>query len=101
MRQVLPTRRAIMTPASPESFDIVAPKKLLTPCILDDDPVQLDTLSAAITEMGYEPFPTHDPEEVLRLVKYGQCRLVLVAVRMAEMDGYEFLDRALRSDPGV
>ena len=90
-----------MTPASPESFDIVAPKKLLTPCILDDDPVQLDTLSAAITEMGYEPFPTHDPEEVLRLVKYGQCRLVLVAVRMPEMDGYEFLDRALRSDPGV
>jgi len=90
-----------MTSASPESFEIVAPKKIFTPCILDDDPVQLEILSAAITEMGYEPFPTHDPEEVLKLVKYGRCRLVLVSVRMPEMDGYEFLDRALRSDPGV
>jgi DNA-binding NtrC family response regulator len=90
-----------MTSASPESFEIVAPKKIFTPCILDDDPVQLEILSAAITEMGYEPFPTHDPEEVLKLVKYGRCRLVLVAARMPEMDGYEFLDRALRSDPGV
>jgi two-component system response regulator HydG len=99
--KVLPTRRAIMTPASPESLDIVVPKKLLMPCILDDDPVELDILAAAITEMGYEPFPTQDPEEVLRLVKYGQCRLVLAAVRMPGMDGYEFLDRALRSDPGV
>src|SRR5580704_6555497 len=90
-----------MISASSESFEIVAPKKIFTPCILDDDPVQLEILSAAIAEMGYEPFPTHDPEEVLKLVKYGRCRLVLVAARMPAMDGYEFLDRALRSDPGV
>jgi DNA-binding NtrC family response regulator len=90
-----------MTHASSKAAEIVAPKTSLTPCILDDDPAQLELLSAVIVEMGYEPIPTHDPEEALRLVKHGRCRLVLVAVHMPKMDGYEFLDRALRSDPGV
>ena len=58
-------------------------------------------LSAIIAEMGYESITTSDPEEALKLVKRGRCRLALVDVRMPKMDGYEFLDRALRSDPGV
>ena len=90
-----------MTHASSKAAEIVVPKKSLTPCILDDDPAQLELLSAVIVEMGYAPIPTHDPEEALRLVNDGRCRVVLVAARMPEMDGYEFLDRALRSDPGV
>lgn len=51
--------------------------------------------------MGYEPIATGDPEEALRLVRSGRCRLVLADVHMPGIDGYEFLDRALRSDPGV
>src|SRR6202011_4193393 len=90
-----------MTYASAKTVDIVAPKTSLTPCILDDDPAQLDILSAVIVEMGYEPIPTHDPEVALKLVKHGRCRLVLAAVHMPEIDGYEFLERALHSDPGV
>jgi len=58
-------------------------------------------LSAIIAEMGYESITTSDPEEALKLVKRGRCRLALVDVRMPKMDGHEFLDRALRSDPGV
>jgi DNA-binding NtrC family response regulator len=86
---------------SSKTVEIVAPKTPLTPCILDDDPVQLDMLSAVIVQMGYEPIPTQDPEEALRHVKSGRCPLVLVAVHMPELDGYELLDRALRIDPGV
>ena len=58
-------------------------------------------LSAQIADMGYEAVATADPQEALQLVRSGRCRLVLADVRMPEMDGYEFLDQALRSDPGV
>src|SRR5258707_1314576 len=87
--------------ASTKSVEIVTPRSALTPCILDDDPAQLEMLSAVIADMGYEAITTSDPEEALRLVKNGQCRLVLVDVHMPAIDGYEFLDRATRSDPGV
>src|SRR5258708_37343314 len=51
--------------------------------------------------MGYEPTPTLDPKEALGLVKHGRCRLVMVAAHLPEMDGYEFLDQALCTDPGA
>ncbi len=86
---------------SSRAVGIEAPKSALTPCILDDDPAQLEMLSTVIADMGYESFATADPEEALRLVKSGHCRLVLVEVHVPGMDGYEFLDRASRSDPGV
>jgi DNA-binding NtrC family response regulator len=51
--------------------------------------------------MGYEPIPTSDPEEALRLVKRGRCRLLLADLHMPGMQRYEFLDQVLRCDPGV
>jgi DNA-binding NtrC family response regulator len=73
----------------------------LTPCILDDDPAQLEILATLVKDLGYEAICTSDPQEALRLVRQGRCRLVLADVRMPEMDGYEFLDQALRVDPGA
>ena len=73
----------------------------LTPCILDDEPEQLNLLSEMISELGYESLPTSDPEEALRLVQSGACRLILADVHLHGVDQYEFLDRVLRVDPGV
>src|SRR5271170_162537 len=84
-----------------KAVQLATPRTALTPCILDDDHAQLDLLSAVMEEMGYEAVTTSDPEEALSLVRSGHCRLVLADVKMPGMNGYEFLDRALRLDPGI
>ncbi len=81
---------------------VLAPARTsLVPCILDDDPAQLEMLSALVANLGYEAIPTADAQEALKLVKQGRCRLALVDVHMPEIDGYEFLNQVLRSDPGA
>ncbi|HEY2460650.1 MAG TPA: sigma-54 dependent transcriptional regulator [Candidatus Acidoferrum sp.] len=83
------------------AVEVAAPRGSLTPCILDDDPAQLEVLSELIADMGFESIPTSDPEEALKLVRLGRCQLVLADVHVHGMNGYEFLDRALKSDPGI
>jgi len=90
-----------VTGISTKTVQIAAPRMALTPCILDEDPGQLEGLAAVIGEMGYEPIPTTDPEEALRLVRRGRCRLLLADLHMPGMRRYEFLDQVLRCDPGV
>ena len=94
-----------MPQAYPKTVEIATPKSSLTPCILEEDPVQLDALSTLIAELGYEPVPTSDPEEALKTVRYGRCRLVLAGIHGSSSspggNGYGFLDRALRTDPGL
>ncbi len=90
-----------MAHAYSKALELAAPKTSLTPCILDNDHDQLDLLSGVMNEMGYEAVTTSDPEEALGMVRSGRCRMILADVNMPGMNGYEFLDRALRSDPGI
>jgi len=90
-----------MTYTSRKMVEIVVRRSSLRPCILDDDPAQLNLLSAVIADMGYEPIPMHDPEDVLNVVQYGGCRLLLADFHMPGTLRYEFLDQVLRCDPGV
>jgi DNA-binding NtrC family response regulator len=87
--------------ARPNAIESPPAKSSLTPCILDDDPAQLEMLTVLVASLGYESIPTASPEEALRLAQYGRCRLVLADVHMPGMDGYKFLDAALRNDPGL
>jgi DNA-binding NtrC family response regulator len=76
-------------------------RSTLTPCIFDDNPAERDSLNALISDMGYEPVCTSDPEEALRLIRLGRCRLVFASIHLNANDPYEFLARALRCDPGI
>ena len=40
-----------------KTLEVAAPSSTLKPCILDEDPEQLQQLSALIHDMGYESFP--------------------------------------------
>ena len=90
-----------MAQAPLKTIEVPTIRTSLTPCILDDDPGQLDMLCELVSSVGYEPIATPDPEEALELVRSSKCRLVLADVHMPGIDGYEFLDMALRIDPGV
>src|SRR5215470_18841383 len=90
-----------MLQATTKTIELASPKASLTPCILDDDPAQLEMLTEQMAILGYEAVSTSDPEEALHLIRTGLRRMVFADLSMPEMNGYEFLDQALRSDPGV
>jgi CheY-like chemotaxis protein len=90
-----------MTTATYKPIEVSTPRATLTPCIFDDDPIERDSLSTLIMGMGYEPISTSDPEEALRLIRVGRCRLVFASVHLDTHDPYQFLGRALRCDPGI
>lgn len=84
-----------------KTAEVLTSRTTFTPCILDDDPEHRELLANVISDIGYEPLTTSDSEEALRLVRTGRCRLVLADIHLPGIGGYEFLDRALRTDPGV
>jgi DNA-binding NtrC family response regulator len=86
---------------SVRTLELISPRAALLPCILDDDPAQLELMTELVAGAGYESVATSEPEEALQLVRSGQSRMILVDVHMPGTNGYEFLERAIKTDPGA
>jgi len=69
-------------------------------CILDDDPAMIELLQETVGQFGFGSSGTSDPQQALDEIG-GACRVVLCDVRMPGMDGFSFLNQALKRDPGT
>lgn len=76
-------------------------RDLIDICVVDDDPSMLEMLSEMLASFGYRCLATSEPEEALKYVGTGKCRIVLSDLKMPGMSGLKFLERALREDPGA
>jgi len=68
---------------------------------LDNDPEQLDLLVEQAAVLDYEAIPTSDADEALQLIRFGRCRMIFADMHTPGTNGHDFLDQALRCDPGA
>lgn len=66
--------------------------------IIDDEPANLDLLTAILTEQGYAVCTANDGESGLQLVKRRLPDLALVDISMAGVNGYHIC-ASLKNDP--
>jgi len=57
--------------------------------VADDDPRILKLMSDTLSQAGYEPIVAADGREALRLVEANNPALVILDIKMPEMDGFE------------
>jgi DNA-binding NtrC family response regulator len=72
-----------------------------TVCILGSEPQYAESIGENLERLGYPVFTTANPQQVLERIRSGRHRVVLAEMELGEMDGLEFLRRALELDPGV
>ena len=61
--------------------------------VVDDDPQMLRYVRDAISEAGYTPIVTGDPEEVARLIRLHKPALVLLDLLLPGTDGIALMER--------
>jgi len=69
--------------------------------IVDDEPDVCNMLEKFLTIKGYEVYSAFSGEEALGLVKKERPHIVLLDIRMPEMDGIECLKRIKKIDKEV
>ncbi|MGH9736211.1 MAG: sigma-54-dependent transcriptional regulator [Candidatus Acidiferrales bacterium] len=70
-------------------------------CLVATDPEQVEAELLQLDRLGFSSTEASTPERALQRIQTGACRLLIVDSAIAGMDGLEFLDQALRADPGV
>lgn len=76
-------------------------RRNLSICVLDDEPDYVEITTERLEKAGYVAAGTTDPEQALQQIRLGTCRVVLGDLKMPEMDGLAFLEKALQIDPGI
>jgi signal transduction histidine kinase len=66
--------------------------------IIDDTPANLDVLTSVLTERGHKVRPAINGEIGLRAAAKAKPDLILLDIRMAEINGFEVCER-LKADP--
>src|SRR3989304_5741118 len=68
---------------------------------IDDDPTCLSLIEGAMAGEGLQVFTTTKPQEGLEMVYRYPPQIVLLDLRMPEMDGIEVLERIVEADPAT
>ena len=69
--------------------------------VVDDEYLIRWTLQQGLAKEGYVVFTAESGEEALVKLEEEAPDIVLLDIKMPGMDGYEFLEKALRVDPGL
>lgn len=69
--------------------------------VLDDEPILSEMLGEMLGILGHQPTVCQDPGEALGMLKEREFDLILSDVRMPEMDGRAFYERAIELKPAL
>jgi signal transduction histidine kinase/CheY-like chemotaxis protein len=89
---------AAPAPLPPATAGAAAGDGRRTVVVIDDDPLDLDLVEAVLAPEGYTVVRAASGEEGVRLVRHEHPLVVLLDLRMPDMDGFEVAER-LRADP--
>jgi len=80
---------------------VPAYRKNLPLVVLDDDPETVEVLTNRLDHAGFPVTGMTDPTRALEAVGGGAWRAAVVDVKMPDLDGLAFLQKAMAVDPGL